>query len=279
MKIDTLCVIGVGLLGGSLALAARRRRLAGRIVGNDRQPGILQRALERGLVDEATPDLHSAVADAGLVVFCTPVDLIAEQVVRAAPSCRPGALLTDVGSTKAGIVRAVEGKLPASVCFVGSHPLAGSEKTGPEYSRTDLFDGRLVVVTPTESTDAAALGRVLDFWRALGARVECLAPEEHDRALALTSHLPHLVAAALAGVLPPEWQGLTASGFRDTTRLASGSLELWAPILRSNRAAVLDALDRFGAQLQHFRRALAEQDGALLGRLLLEGKEIRDGLH
>jgi prephenate dehydrogenase len=278
MKIDTLSVIGVGLLGGSLALAARQRRLASRVVGHDRQPGILQRAVERGLLDEARADLRAAVADADVVVFCTPVDLIAAQVVSAAPCCRPGALLTDVGSTKAGVVRAVESGLPAGVRFVGSHPLAGSEKAGPEYSRTDLFDGRLVVVTPTPATAPEALAGVLEFWRALGSRVECLSPEEHDRALALTSHLPHLVAAALAGVLPPEWEGLTATGFRDATRLASGALELWAPIFRSNRAAVLGALDRLEGQLRRFRQALAEDDVETLGCLLREGKQVRDAL-
>jgi prephenate dehydrogenase len=186
--------------------------------------------------------------------------------------------LTDVGSTKAGIVRALEGRLPAGVRFVGSHPLAGSEKSGPEHARADLLEGRLVVVTPTAATDELALAGVTEFWRALGARVEHIGPEEHDEALALTSHLPHLLASALAGVLPPQWQELTATGFRDTTRLAGGSPTVWAPIFRANRAAVLAALDRLGEQLGRFRQALAEGDGELLEALLGQGKQVRDGL-
>src|SRR5262249_29728245 len=149
-----------------------------------------------------------------------------------APASRPGTVLTDVGSTKAEVVRVV-GALANGVVFVGSHPLAGSEKQGPEHADADLFAGRLVVVTPGPHTEEAALCRVADFWRALGAGVERMSPEEHDDAVALTSHLPHVVASALAGALPPELAGLTATGFRDSTRIAAGGPDLWAAILRS----------------------------------------------
>jgi prephenate dehydrogenase len=212
------------------------------------------------------------------MVFCTPVDRLAADVLAAAPHCRPGTLLTDAGSTKAALVRAVDGRLPPGVAFVGSHPLAGSEKQGPTHADPDLYAGRLVVVTPTASTEDTALSRTCDFWRALGARVKLLGPEEHDRALALTSHLPHLVAAALAGVLPPELAELTATGFRDTTRVAAGEPGLWTAIFRANRDGVLAALDRLDARLEEFRRALEADDGAALDRLLAEGKRVRDGL-
>ena len=218
----TVCIVGVGLLGGSLALALKRRRLAGRVVGTDRLPGLLSRGLERGMIDEAEPDLGKAVASADVVVFCTPVDVIAAQAIEASAHCKPGTLLTDVGSTKSAIVAAVEGRMPAGVDFVGAHPLAGSEKSGPEYAQIDLFEGRLVVLTPSATTTPAALDRARAFWLDLGARVEVLGAAEHDHALALTSHLPHLVASVLSGILPCEWRGLTASGFRDTTRLAGG---------------------------------------------------------
>ena len=274
----TVCIVGVGLLGGSLALALKRRRLAGRIVGTDRLPGLLSRGLERGMLDEAEPDLARAVASADVVVFCTPVDAIAAQAVAASAHCKPGTLLTDVGSTKSAIVAAVEGRMPAGVDFVGAHPLAGSEKSGPEYAQIDLFEDRLVVLTPSATTTPAALDRARAFWVDLGARVEVLGAAEHDHALALTSHLPHLVASVLSGILPSEWRGLTASGFRDTTRLAGGSPEMWKAIFLNNRESVLQAVDHFRIHLAQFRAAIAGGDARALERLLDDAKKIRDGL-
>src|SRR5262245_57761489 len=234
MQIPTLAIIGVGLLGGSIALAARQRRLAGRIVGADRNDKALETALARGMLDEAHDDPCRAMCSASLAVFCTPVDRIADHIGACAMSCRPGTLLTDVGSTKSSIVRRLAGRLPPGVNFVGSHPLTGSEKTGPENARADLFDGRLVVLTPI-GDPPAAVWTIGDFWRALGARVETMSPETHDEVLATTSHLPHLVASVLAGVLPLDWRGLTATGFRDTTRIASGDAQLWQAIFLSNQ--------------------------------------------
>jgi cyclohexadieny/prephenate dehydrogenase len=274
----TVCIVGVGLLGGSLALALKQRRLVGRVVGTDRLPGLLSRALERGLVDEAEPDLTKAVASADVVVFCTPVDVIAAQAVEASAHCKPGTLLTDVGSTKSAIVAAVEGRMPPGVDFVGAHPLAGSEKSGPEYAQIDLFEGRLVVLTPSATTTPAALNRARAFWLDLGARVEVLGAAEHDHALALTSHLPHLVASVLSGILPGEWRGLTATGFRDTTRLAGGSPEMWKAIFLNNRDSVLQAVDLFRVHLAQFRTAIAAGDARALERLLDDAKRIRDGL-
>jgi prephenate dehydrogenase len=274
----TLSIVGVGLLGGSLALAARRRHVASRVIGTDIGPVALQHAIAAGLLDEALPSLERAVAEADVVVFCAPVDCIVGLVESAAPFCKGGALLTDVGSTKARIVRELQGRLPGGVTFVGSHPLAGSEKHGAEHARADLFDGRLVLVTPGSDTSPGALARVRALWEALGARVETMGPEEHDRALALTSHLPHLVAAALAGTLPAEWRGLTGTGFRDTTRLAAGNPTLWTAIFRSNADAVLDALARLDVQLHRFREALASGDAELLAELLHQGQQARRSL-
>jgi prephenate dehydrogenase len=278
MHLGTLGVVGVGLLGGSVALAARQRRLAGRVVGCDRSEDVLHRAAGAHILDEATTDLAEAVREAELVVFCTPVDRIADQVLEAAPWCPPGAILTDVGSTKAGIVRQLTGRLPAGVTFIGSHPLAGSEKTGPEHARADLFENRLVVVTPGEDASGRATARLMAFWHTLGASVVPMRAELHDQALALTSHLPHLVASALAGVLPDEWRFLTATGFRDTTRIAAGSPEMWQAILLANRECVLEALDRFRDRLERYRCALAAGDGAEVLRLWLEGKQVRESL-
>ena len=220
---------------------------------------------------------EEAAAQAELVVFCTPVDRIAEQMLAVAPHCRPGTLLTDVGSTKAAIVREVQGKLPSGVAFVGSHPLAGSEKNGPDHADAELFQDRLVVLTPAGG-DALAPKRIAGFWEALGAQVRVMEAEEHDRALALTSHLPHLLAATLASTVPVELHALTATGFRDMTRLAAGNPEVWAAICHTNRAFLLDALTPFHERLASFQRALETGDQVALVRLLTEAKVKRDAL-
>jgi prephenate dehydrogenase len=277
-KVQTLTIVGVGLIGGSIGLAARRYGVAGRILGTSRRPASLERARALGIIDEGFVDFAEAVRQADLSVFCTPVDQIANQVLTAAAGCPAGALLTDAGSTKAGIVHAVETRMAAGVAFVGSHPLAGSEKRGFEYADADLFQGRLTVVTRTAHTDPRALERTTAFWEALGSRVHLMDPEEHDRALALTSHVPHLVAAALAGLLQPELQHLTATGFRDTTRVAAGDPSIWTGIFEENRSAVVEALRQFDESVNRFRRALMDGDTAALDSLLSNAKKVRDAL-
>jgi len=277
MRINTLVIVGVGLIGGSIALAARRRGVASRIVGIDQQQETLDRTLRDGMLDDTHSNLNAA-ANADLILFCTPVDGIAAQVIEASANCRPGTLLSDTGSTKAAILRDVRGRLPASIEFIGSHPLAGSEKHGPAHASAHLLEGRLVIVTPEQDSTDNALSRIRDFWTSLGARVRVMDADEHDRALALTSHLPHLLSSALAGVLPPELYELTATGFRDTTRLAAGQPGLWSAIFRANQTHLLDALDRLEEQLRHFRETLLEGDRAALELLLRQGKKIRDEL-
>jgi cyclohexadieny/prephenate dehydrogenase len=277
MRIDTLGLVGVGLIGASVGLAARKRGAAGRILGVGNRPEVVQRALARGALDEMRPNVRS-LADADVIIFCTPVDLIAGQVIEAAAVCRPGALLTDAGSTKAKLVREIEGRLPQGAAFVGGHPLAGSEKQGPDNANADLFEGRTVVLTPTARTSDKALSLAKSFWESLGARVRLMPPEEHDRALAMTSHLPHVTASALAAVLPREWVGLTAGGFRDATRVASGGPDLWAAILQANADGVLEAMNGFDKQMAEFRQALTSGDRDALVALLRQGKQLRDGL-
>jgi len=278
MNIETLTIVGVGLIGGSIGLAAKRRGLAGQVRGVGWRQQTLDQARARGAIDEASLDLATAAPGSDIIVFCTPVDGIVGQVLAAAPLCTPGTLMTDAGSTKAVIVRGVEGHLPDGVAFVGGHPLAGSEKRGPLHAEPDLFQGRVTVVTRTASTPPEALARAVAFWQALGSRVRLMDPDEHDQALALTSHLPHVVASALAQALPPELYEFTGTGFRDTTRVAAGDPALWTGIFRHNRAAVLDALDRFGARLDRFRQALRAGDPAALAALLAEAKKVRDAL-
>lgn len=272
-----LGIVGVGLVGGSIGLAARRTGQFLRILGVGRDEESLSRARRFRCVDETSTRLEFA-ASADIVVVCTPVDRIAEQVLELAPRCRPGALITDAGSTKAVIVKTIEAALPDHVDFVGAHPLAGSEKRGPEHGRADLFDNRVTVITRTKETGADALERASSFWSSLGSQVRVMSPEDHDWALGFTSHLPHLVAAALAGALPDVLRELTASGFRDTTRVAAGAPELWTAIFEQNASAILEALEKFENQLTAFRTALASRDTTTLTRLLADAKRVRDAL-
>jgi prephenate dehydrogenase len=278
MKLKTLTIVGVGLIGGSIGLAAKQRGLARRVLGAGRNPASLDAACRVGAIDEGHLDLVAAVKQADVAVFCTPADRIAEQVLNTASSCLPGTLLTDAGSTKQTIVAAIDGRLTDGVAFVGSHPLAGSEKRGPEHADAGLFVNRWTVVTPTARTDPAAVERTKEFWQGLGARVRLMTPEEHDRALAVTSHLPHLAASALAGILSPALHDLTASGFRDTTRVAAGDPALWSAIFAHNRQALLDALGLFSQRLDEFRSALEAGDRDAIDDLLIQARKIRDAL-
>jgi cyclohexadieny/prephenate dehydrogenase len=278
MLVQTLTIVGVGLIGGSVGLAAKSRGLVRRVIGFGRDPANLAKARALGAIDEGVLTLADAVRDADLTIFCTPVDRIAEQVLAASAFCKVGAILTDAGSTKQVIVRDIETRLRADVHFVGGHPLAGSEKKGAEHAQKDLFVNRVTVLTRTAATADAALDTVAAFWRALGSRVEILSPERHDAALALTSHLPHVVASALAGLLPAEWRDFTATGFRDTTRIAGGDAEVWTPILQHNRPALLTALAQLDDRLTAFRQAIAKGDSVQIDQLLTQGKKVRDAL-
>ncbi|HJZ55292.1 MAG TPA: prephenate dehydrogenase/arogenate dehydrogenase family protein [Gemmataceae bacterium] len=278
MQFEQITIVGVGLIGGSVGLAAKTRRVARRVIGFGRDQANLDKATHLGLLDGFCVDLADAVRAASLVVFCTPVDRIVEQVLSVKAEYRPGAILTDAGSTKGNIVRRLDRQLREEVHFVGSHPLAGSEKKGPDHARVDLFENRVTVVTPTVSTDPTACQAVKDFWTALGSRVVTMTPEDHDDALGITSHLPHAVAATLAGITPVDLLGLTAGGFRDTTRIAGGDPNLWAAIFQANRDAVLGAVAQFTGRLGEFRRLLEAGDGAGLVRWLSEAKQVRDAL-
>ncbi|HEV3204031.1 MAG TPA: prephenate dehydrogenase/arogenate dehydrogenase family protein [Gemmataceae bacterium] len=278
MQINTLTIVGVGLIGGSIGLAAKRCGLANRILGTSRTQEGLDKATALGIIDEGVLDIEKAVRQAEMAVFCTPVDRIEEQVLNAGQGCSPETVLTDTGSTKAQIVKGVQGRLPQGVAFVGSHPLTGSEKQGPEYAHADLFKGKLTIVTQTPATAAEALKKVTAFWNELGSRVRVMDPEEHDKAVAVTSHFPHLVAAALTGILPSDLHELAASGFRDSTRIAAGDPALWTPILMLNRTTVLEALNEFGRNCGRYRKVLETRDWDGLHALLVEAKKVRDAL-
>jgi prephenate dehydrogenase len=267
-EFDTVAIVGVGLIGGSIGRALRERKLAREVIGIGRREAGLKSAQELGAIDRGTMNLHEGVAEAQLVVVATPVDSIVDFVSQAAAASANRSLVTDAGSTKGEIVRSVEALLVDrrdGPRFVGSHPLAGDHRTGVEFARGDLFDGRKVVVTPTEKSHRAAVVEISGFWQSLGAEVVTMSPEEHDRALAATSHLPHLIAAALALSTPKDLLPLAASGWRDTTRVAGGDPAMWRAIFATNRQEVLDALKRFERWTGEIREILAlGQDERLL---------------
>jgi prephenate dehydrogenase len=278
MKIETLAIVGVGLIGTSIGLAARRRGLAGRVVGHDCRTTALDTARSRGAIDAATSTIAQAVGQAQVVVVCTPVEQIANHVIESALAGAPGTLVTDTGSTKGAIVADVEARLPPGVNFVGSHPLAGSEKQGAEHADAALFEGKVAVVARTPRTDPVALDQASGFWTSLGMRVRLMDPREHDWALAVTSHLPHLTAAALASVLPEQLHELAAGGFRDSTRVAAGEPAIWTGIFTQNRSNIRKALDSLDLVIARFRTALESTDQAEIAELLARAKKVRDAL-
>jgi prephenate dehydrogenase len=281
--IERLAIVGVGLLGGSLAKAARAHAIARDIVGIGRDEGRLRPALTDGTLDRATTDLADGVRGADRIVLGATVlanETLLPAVWRAAA---PGAIVTDVGSTKRGIVAVAEQLVPTrrDVQFVGSHPMAGSEKSGYAVARADLFQGATVVVTPAESNDAAAVKSVSELWTAVGARVVTLEPEGHDRAVAAISHLPHVVAWALVDAVArfePDAFAVAARGFKDTTRIAASDPDVWREILLGNRDAVVASVAAFRQALDDLERLVAQCDGATLTALLARVKAMRERL-
>jgi len=273
---ETLAVVGVGLIGGSIAAGLKKRKFPGTILGLGRNPARLAAAQEAGLIDEFTDDIAEAQAD--FWVFCTPVDRIVSGVLDVKGNPNQTTLVTDAGSVKRPICEGIDGRLRGGVEFIGSHPLAGSEKRGFEHADPDLFSGRLCVLTPDESTSIDQLARLREFWSFLGMRIVEMPAADHDHALAVTSHLPHLIASALASTLDDDHSHLAATGFSDTTRIAAGDPELWSAIFLQNAEGVLSALGKFTDQLETFRRALNQRDGEALKRILKHAKTKRDEL-
>jgi len=277
-RYESISIVGVGLIGASVGLAAKRAGVAREMVGIGRRAASLRKARECGAVDRTTRSLARGVAAAELVVVCTPVELIAPLTLEAAGAAPAGALLTDAGSTKAELVRRIEAGLEPGHSFVGSHPMAGNEKSGPEYGQADLFDDRVVVVTPTPRSRPEAVESIAQFWKSLGAHVLEMSPQEHDRAAAATSHLPHLAAAALALATGEQYAPLIGSGWRDTTRIAGGDAALWRQILLANRSHVLRSLRELQRSVSLFRTALQDEDAEELESLLAKAKRNRDAL-
>ncbi|MEJ0062322.1 MAG: prephenate/arogenate dehydrogenase family protein [Alphaproteobacteria bacterium] len=279
---DRAAIIGIGLIGSSLARALRKHGLAGHIAIADSDPENLARARELNLGDAFVGDAAEAVREADLVVICTPVGTF-ESVARAiAPALRSGALVTDVGSVKQAAIAAIAPHIPPGIHFIPGHPIAGTEHSGPDAGFAELFDGRFYLYTPLPGTDPAMTGKLEALWAACGSKVEAMDAAHHDKVLAITSHLPHLIAysivgtaADLAGDLQQEVIRYSAAGFRDFTRLAASDPVMWRDIFLNNREAVLEIMQRFSEDLTALQRAIRKGDGATLHDLFARTRAIR----
>jgi prephenate dehydrogenase len=277
-----ITIIGVGLLGGSIGLAVRQRKLARETAGYVRRAATAQECEQIGALDYATQDLLAAVSGADLVILCTPLAQMRALTKQLLPALKRGAIVTDVGSVKADVVRQLEPLVKkAGAHFVGSHPMAGGEKMGVLASRADLYANALCVVTPAKKSHPASVRKLEAFWKALGARTVKLAAAEHDLLVSRTSHLPHVAAAALASLVldpkhPKSQLGLCATGFRDTTRIASGSPEMWRDIALANRKNVAKSVDGFIGELKKFQAALKKGNAAAVEKFFATAKQRRD---
>ncbi|HMO28403.1 prephenate/arogenate dehydrogenase family protein [Enterovirga sp.] len=279
-----LAVVGIGLIGSSIIHACRARRIAGHVVAIDRDPAVVGRCRALGLGDEQTTDI-AGIAGCDLVVLCIPVGAFAEVAAAMAPHLKPGAIVSDVGSVKGSIIAQISPHLPAGVHLVPAHPVAGTEYSGPDAGFATLFQRRWCILTPPEGTDAAATGLVDRFWHAMGADVEVMTAEHHDRVLAITSHVPHLIAYNIVGtaadletVTESEVIKFSAGGFRDFTRIAASDPTMWRDIFLHNREAVLEMLGRLNEDVAILARAIRWGDGETLFRLFTRTRAIRRGI-
>ncbi len=280
-----VALIGVGLIGSSLCHAIRRGGLAGHIAATARSERTRAKAVELGLVDSMHPDAAAAVVGADLVVICTPVGTYAEIGAAIRAKLKPGAILTDVGSVKQAAVRDLGPLVPEGVHFVPGHPVAGTEHSGPEAGFAELFDGRWCILTPPPGTDQGAVDRLAEFWRRCGSQVEIMEPAHHDIVLAITSHLPHLIAYTIVGTAidledatRKEVVKFSAGGFRDFTRIAASDPVMWRDIFLNNREAVLEILGRFTEDLTALQRAIRWGEGDKLEDWFIRTRAIRRGI-
>ena len=277
-----ITIVGVGLLGGSIGLAARKFGVAGEIAGFARREKTIAECEKFGATDYAATDLAAAVSNADLVILCTPLAQMRPLAEQLLPALKRGAIVTDVGSVKAGVVRELESLIAkAGAHFVGSHPMAGGEKTGVAAARADLFENAICVLTPTKKSNANAVRKLERFWKSLGGHVVELPPEQHDLFVGRTSHLPHVIAATLANLVldPAQPRGqaqLCANGFRDTTRIASGSPEMWRDITLANRKHIAASLSAFISELQKFQTILKSSDPNAVEKFFETAKRRRD---
>jgi cyclohexadieny/prephenate dehydrogenase len=280
-----IALIGFGLIGGSIARAARAQGLVGEIVTTARSEKTRARVVELGVADTVVATNAEAAKDADLVILCIPVGACGAVAQEIAAHLKPGAIISDVGSVKNAVVRDMAPHLPAGVHFVPAHPVAGTEHSGPDSGFAELFINRWCILTPPEGTDQNAVDRLRAFWAALGARVEIMTPEHHDLVLAITSHLPHLIAYTIVGtadelaqVTSSEVIKFSAGGFRDFTRIAASDPTMWRDVFLANKDAVLEMLGTFNEDLSKLTRAIRRGDGEALFDHFTRTRAIRRGI-
>jgi cyclohexadieny/prephenate dehydrogenase len=279
---ERLALIGIGLIGSSIAHVARRKGLARTIVAADQDPAVRKRVAELGLADVIAPDAAAAVRDADLVILCVPVGAVGSVAEEIAPHLRDGAILSDVGSVKGAVIAAVAPHLPVGIHFVPGHPVAGTEYSGPDAGFATLFHNRWNILTPLDGSDPEAIARLTEFWRAAGANVEIMPAAHHDLVLAITSHVPHLIAynivgtaAHLEAVTQSEVIKFSAGGFRDFTRIAASDPTMWRDVFLNNKDAVLEMLGRFNEDLIALQRMIRYGDGQGLFDVFTHTRAIR----
>ncbi|MCA0400676.1 MAG: prephenate/arogenate dehydrogenase family protein [Proteobacteria bacterium] len=284
-KFDRITIIGLGLIGSSIARAIRKAEAAKHLVAMDRDKAVRERVMELGLADEVTGDAAQAVKGADLVILCVPVMANAALGAAIGPHLSPGAIISDVGSVKGSVVRDIAPHLPEGVHFVPAHPVAGTEHSGPDAGFAELFVNRWSILTPPPETAPVAIARVRALWEAMGANVEVMTPEHHDLVLAITSHVPHLIAYNIVGtaadmekVTESEVIKFSAGGFRDFTRIAASDPTMWRDVFLTNKDAVLEMLGRFSEDLLALQRMIRWGDGDGLHALFTRTRAIRRGI-
>jgi cyclohexadieny/prephenate dehydrogenase len=285
MMFERVALIGLGLIGSSISHALRRGKLAGTIVGSARSEQTRATALRLGLVDAVYEGPAAAVAEADLVILCVPVGAYASISLEIGPHLAPGSILSDVGSVKGAVVRDVTPNVPPGVHFIPGHPIAGTEHSGPESGFAELFDNRWCILTPPPDADPAAVKKLEKLWRHMGSHVELMSPDHHDLVLAITSHVPHLIAynivntaAHLERVTDREVIKFSAGGFRDFTRIAASDPTMWRDVFLNNKEAVLEMLGRFSEDLTALQRAIRYGEGETLFKLFSEARAVRRGI-
>jgi cyclohexadieny/prephenate dehydrogenase len=279
---DRLCVVGIGLIGSSILRAARERGLAATLVAADVSAKVCERVRHLGIADVVSDDLAQAVEGADGIILCVPSGSFGAVAQTIGPHLKAGAIISDTGSVKGAVVAQMSPFMPENVHFIPAHPVAGTEHSGPDAGFAALFDGRWCIFTPPENVDAEALAKLRSFWEGLGSRVECMTPEHHDLVLAITSHVPHLIAYNIVGtaddleaVTQSEVIKFSAGGFRDFTRIAASDPTMWRDVFLNNKKAVLEVLGRFSEDLAYLQRAIRWGEGDKLFELFTRTRAVR----